>query len=282
MKYRLLVFMLLAGMLLTFTACNQGPGADEDYIVTISTPMGDMKVILYDETPLHKENFIELAKAGAYDETNWHRVIEGFMIQGGDIYQPKGELEPESARIPAEIVPGFYHTKGALAAARQPDEINPDKLSSGSQFYIVQGTSFKSLTTNMPMLNDSLGKLFVDPKHASLLQKFRDLNDQQDYTAMSQLALDCRELVETELSIDLSIPFPGANPEIYRNTPGAPHLDGEYTVFGKVVEGFDVIDKIAAVKKAGSKPIENVSLAMEVDVMAKREITSKYGYQYNP
>ena len=116
-------------ILLALGACDSS-NKNEDALITIHTAFGDMKAILYEETPIHKKNFIKLAKSGKYDSTEWHRIIKDFMIQGGDVFAKEGEQEPMDDRLPAEFVEGFYHTKGALAAARQPDDRNPKKMSS--------------------------------------------------------------------------------------------------------------------------------------------------------
>jgi len=111
------------GLMMVLQGCN----SDKDILVNINTQFGTIKVLLYNETPLHKKNFIELVKAGKYDSTLWHRVMKGFMVQGGNVNQKEGTQESLEDRIPAEIISGFMHTKGALAAARQPDQANPKK-----------------------------------------------------------------------------------------------------------------------------------------------------------
>ena len=256
-----------------------------DYMVIIHTPYGDMKALLYNETPLHKENFLTYAKEGRYDSTLWHRVMENFMIQGGNFYEKEGTQEPETARINAEIIDGFMHVKGALAAARQPDQVNPDKKSSGSQFYIVDGKSFteQEMTIDEYQLNMGINQLLQQPAYDSLYQQFIELSKARDQEKMQQLAFSCVGLVEKELGISLK---KEVDPEIlnaYTSQGGAPHLDGEYTIFGKVVEGLDVIDQIAAVKvDRNNRPLEPITLTMEVVKVPKKEITEKYGYQYPP
>ena len=176
-----LLFLSFLGALF-LSACND---KNKDYLVTIHTEFGDMKAILYNETPLHKSNFIELAKSGKYDSTTWHRVIEGFMIQGGDIYAKDGASEPADARIPAEIVEGFLHTKGALAAARQGDRTNPEKKSSSCQFYIVDGKSFSNeeLTIDQQKLNQGVSKMLQNDEYDSLRQMFVELQRKGDFEA---------------------------------------------------------------------------------------------------
>lgn len=196
--------------------------------IQITTSYGDITLKLYNETPKHRDNFIKLAKEGFYNETLFHRVIQNFMIQGGDpdsknaakgIALGEGDV---GYTIPAEFNSKFIHKKGALAAARQPDNINPEKASSGCQFYIVQGrTSTK----------DDIDKL--------LKRKNSDRTEPIAYTKEQY--------------------------EIYETLGGTPHLDMDYTVFGEVVEGFEVIEKIAAVEKdKRDRPIEDIKMTIKI------------------
>ena len=253
---------------------------EKDYLVNINTSYGTMKVLLYDETPLHKQNFIELAQSGEFDSTIFHRVIEDFMIQGGDVHRKNKTQEAENERIPAEIVPGFYHTKGALAAARQGDQVNPKKQSSSCQFYIVDGKSWEGLTLNTGLLNQKMSELLQMPQYGELLQQFQELNARRDFEAMNQLAIENKHLVEKEFDVNLTNNLQTENDELYKSTDGSPHLDTEYTIFGRVVEGLDIIDKIAAVEKRGTVPNKPVYIFMEVEAVSKEEVTEKYGYQY--
>jgi peptidyl-prolyl cis-trans isomerase B (cyclophilin B) len=270
------IFIVLVGSIFLFS-CDK----NTDYVVVIHTPYGDMKAILYDETPLHKANFLKLAKSGRYDSTVFHRVIENFMIQGGDINTKEETREEQSDRIPAEIIEGFYHTKGALAAARQGDKSNPKKLSSSCQFYIVDGTPWQLMSTNMGLLNAKLRGLLKDPEYADLLKQFKELAAKRDSKGMNDLAYQNKQLIEEKFGIDLTLDPKTKNNEAYKELGGSPHLDGAYTVFGKVVEGLDVIDKIAEQKIANrSKPIEDIFLTIDVQEMKKSEITEMYGYSY--
>lgn len=272
------IFLVALIFTVFLTACDK----NKDYLVVIHTEFGDMKAILYDETPLHKKNFINLVKEGKYDSTQWHRVIKDFMIQGGDIYAKDDTREPEAARIPAEIVDGFQHTKGALAAARQGDQVNPQKMSSSSQFYIVDGRTFSEaeLTTDQMKLNQSISSMLQNPEYDSLKQLFMDLQQKGDYQAMNDLALDCKDYVESSLGVNLDKEVDPRLVETYTKIAGAPHLDGEYTVFGRVVEGMDIIDKIADLKTNRERPVEPSYMTMELEMVPKKEITKKYGYEY--
>ncbi len=275
MKKYLLILLAIAGL----SACDK----NKDYLITIHTEFGDMKVILYDETPLHKKNFIELAKAGKYDSTIWHRVIKDFMIQGGDVFAKEGTQEKEDDRIPAEIVPGKWHEKGALAAARQPDAVNPQKKSSSVQFYIVHGRVFseEELTVDQVKLNQGISQLLIDSAYSDLKDQFVALQMARDFDGMGKLALANKELVKSALGLDVTKEIEPERLAIYTTTGGAPHLDKEYTVFGRVVSGLDVIDKIAAVQTGRmDRPVKNSHLFMEVEFISKKEITKQYGYEY--
>lgn len=205
MKRICLIICILLGM----TAQAQ----EKETLVLIKTTKGDITVKLYNDTPLHRDNFIKLVKEGWYNNSPFHRVIKDFMIQGGQ--NQDGTLDP-GYKVPAEILPNHIHKKGALAAARQADYVNPQKASSGSQFYIVQGQVLSE--AHVQMYQQRLGKTF------------------------------------TQEQIDA-----------YTTVGGTPHLDGEYTVFGEVVEGMDVIDKIAGVKTGYQDvPVEPVTMTMEI------------------
>ncbi|MFY0600987.1 MAG: peptidylprolyl isomerase [Cyclobacteriaceae bacterium] len=276
MKRVLLAGLVLIGLL---TACE----SDKDYVVIIHTEYGDMKAILYDETPLHKKNFIELAKAGKYDSTIWHRVIKGFMIQGGDVNAKEGTREAEADRITAEIVDGFMHTKGALAAARQPDQVNPEKQSSSTQFYIVHGKVFSKdeLVMDQSKVGKAIRTLFDMPEYDSLLQEYIGYQRARDTDAMNALITRCKPLMEEVTGEKLDKDIAPERLEAYTTIGGAPHLDTDYSVFGRVVEGLDIIDKIAAVKTArGDKPLKDTYMTMEVEMVKKKEITKLYGYEY--
>lgn len=204
--------LFLAFMLLVTPALQAAKAprkSKKDEVVTISTSLGDIKLILFEQTPQHKANFLKLAQSGFYNGTTFHRVIQNFMIQGGDPNTKDadpnndGAGQPDAATIPAEIRPELQHKFGALAAARQGDYVNPTRASSASQFYIVQ------------------------------------------------------------------------------NHQGTKHLDGAYTVFGQVISGLDVIDKIAAQPTGPrDRPTTDMKMTVKVDKLKKKKITELYGYQY--
>ncbi|MDH5597853.1 MAG: peptidylprolyl isomerase, partial [Cyclobacteriaceae bacterium] len=187
-----------------------GCGKDNDYLITIITPFGEMKAILYDETPEHKKNFIKLALEGKYDSTIFHRIIKEFMVQGGDINQKKGNTETIDYTIPAEFIPKYYHKKGALAAARQGDQANPKKASSGSQFYIVQGKTWTEaeLTTDMNKLNSAVMNLMRYPGYDSVAQQIQAVYAAQDYDMYNQILFSLIPDVKEKMGVDVSKTVP--------------------------------------------------------------------------
>lgn len=196
--------------------------APDKCLVLIETNYGDMLVELYDETPLHRDNFLKLAEEKFYNGLLFHRVVEGFMIQGGDPYsksaKPPGRVGTGGPgyQLPAEISPKFSHVKGALAAARMPDAGNPEKKSSGSQFYIVHGNT------------------------------------------ISDAQLD-------KLEVTKGMKYTAEQREIMSTMGGYPFLDMDYTIFGQVLVGFEVIDKIATVSRDRvNRPEENIYMNITV------------------
>lgn len=230
---------------------------ENETLVRLETTMGDITVKLYEETPKHKENFLKLAKEGTYDSTLFHRVIKNFMIQAGD---PLSKTATDTTSnlgsgdvgytIPAEFNPKFFHKKGVLAAARQGDEVNPKKESSGCQFYIVTGRKFSE--AQMINMENQLNEARLDSvfqglarNHMKDIYKMRKANDMDGLMALQdKLEAQAKEMVDKEPALI----FTREQIEAYTTVGGAPHLDGNYTVFGEVVEGIEVVDKIGAVK----------------------------------
>lgn len=196
----------ILSILLIFFLGSGPKGKDE--VVTITTSFGDITLLLFDKTPQHKENFLKLAKEGFYNGTSFHRIIDGFMIQGGDPNTKDDDSSNDGAggpgyTVPAEFVKEYTHVKGVIAAAREGDRSNPKKASSGSQFYIVE------------------------------------------------------------------------------NEDGTHFLDGNYTVYGQVIKGIEVVEKIAEQKKDGrDKPLEDIKMSVTVKKMSKKKIQKVYEYTY--
>jgi len=197
-----------------FSLLNTISFAQEERVIEVMTSMGNIKVKLYNETPLHRDNFLNLAESGALNGSIFHRVIRGFMIQGGGKPGSNG-AGSIGATIPAEILPGFIHKKGALCAARMGDQVNPKKESSGSQFYIVQG---RVHTDNDLRVMESRTK--------------------NKFTALQK--------------------------SVYTTVGGTPHLDGDYTVFGEVIEGLELVDKIASVQTTRTVPVTPIEIRLKV------------------
>ena len=218
-KLFFLTFFLLAAFIgSSQTIDKQNENMKEEVLVEMETSQGKIVLKLYNDTPLHRDNFIKLANEGAYNGLLFHRVIEKFMIQGGDPDSKDakpGKMLGENSigsNIPAEFSPNCFHKRGALAAAREGDDVNPKKESSGSQFYIVQGRVWSD--GELDMIGQRYGKHFTDEQR-----------------------------------------------KVYCTEGGAPHLDGDYTVYGEVIEGMEVVDKIASAKRDRfDRPLEDIKI----------------------
>lgn len=221
-------------------------------LVCMETTMGNITVKLYNETPKHRDNFIKLTKEGVYDSTLFHRVIKNFMIQAGD---PQSKTATDTTTlgngdvgytIPAEFNPKFFHKKGVLAAARQGDEVNPERASSGCQFYIVTGRKFsEAQMVNMEnQMNDArLETVFntLARKHMKEIYKMRKAGDTD---GLMELQDSLEAQARAEVAKEPALKFTREQIQAYTTVGGAPHLDGAYTVFGEVVNGMDVVEKI--------------------------------------
>jgi len=272
----------------------QSNGSDnkKDYLITIITKFGEMKAVLYDITPKHKENFLKLAKEKYYDSLLFHRVINHFMIQTGDP-DSKGAAPGillgnggPSYTIPAEFNPELIHEKGAIAAARVGDNLNPKKESSGSQFYIAQGKVFTrdELIRSRIDINQlyKYFKLYLDkPENSDLKENIIRFQQEGKMDSIQSLIISKKDVIEKEYSVDVDNSLNDIQKQKYTAIGGTPHLDGEYSVFGKVIAGLDVIDKIAEVKTdSNNRPVEDIMIRVSVEEMSKKKITKLYGYQY--
>ena len=243
------------------------PIAQDEALVELKTTMGDIVVELYNDTPLHRDNFLKLVGEGFYDGVLFHRVIDSFMVQTGD---PGSKNAPAGKRlgsggpdytIAAEIeYPKHYHKKGALAAARTGDAMNPERRSSGSQFYIVTGrtASERQLeASDMKRINGKMEKTFqqLAMQHMDSIQAMRKAGDDNGLEALrQQLIRETEAIVKPE-------PMPAHVKADYIEKGGTPHLDGEYTVFGEVVKGLEVVDKIQKVATdEAARPTEDVKI----------------------
>lgn len=256
-KLFLLSFLALFVTLTGSCAGNKEQKPQEDAIVLIQTSMGNIKVKLYPETTRHRQNFLKLVNDGFYNGLLFHRVIQNFMIQAGD---PTSKTAQSGTllgngdvgyTIPAEFVyPKYYHKRGALAAAREGDDKNPKKASSGCQFYIVQGKVFNDQA--LEDLEKKRQKFVEQELFNQLMEKRKDAvarfqKDHDDYQ-LNRLQEKVMDEVQTRMQKDTALyKYNNDQWADYCTNGGTPHLDNNYTVFGEVVEGMDVVDKIAAV-----------------------------------
>lgn len=259
MKKTTILFTLI---LCCITACtgnqkkNNNMANDNATLVKIETTMGDITVKLYDETPKHKENFIKLVKEGVYDSTLFHRVIKNFMIQAGDPTSKTASATDTLGSgdvgytIPAEFNPKFFHKRGVLAAARQGDDVNPNKESSGCQFYIVTGRKFSE--AQMINMENQMNEARLDTvfqalarKHMKEIYKMRKANDME---GLMELQDSLENQARKEVAKEPALKFTTEQIKAYTTVGGAPHLDGNYTVFGEVVDGMNVVAEIETAK----------------------------------
>ena len=269
--------LLICLAFIALTACNAGSKRQTNHhmenekrtLVKLETTMGNITVALYNETPKHRDNFIKLVKEGVYDSALFHRVIKQFMIQAGD---PDSKNASDTAMlgsgdvgytIPAEFNPKFFHKKGVLAAARQGDDVNPEKASSGCQFYIVTGRKFTEpqLLGMENKINEQREEALFDSlarQHMKEIYKMRKAGDNAGLLELQDiLEAQARELADKEEKFR----FTPEQIKAYSTIGGAPHLDGSYTVFGEVTEGMEVVDNIEIAKtNRADRPIENIRI----------------------
>ena len=269
--------LLICLAFIALTACSAGSKKQTNHhmenekrtLVKLETTMGNIIVALYNETPKHRDNFIKLVKEGVYDSTLFHRVIKQFMIQAGD---QNSKNASDTAMlgsgdvgytIPAEFNPKFFHKKGVLAAARQGDDVNPEKASSGCQFYIVTGRKFTEpqLLGMENKINEQREEALFDSlarQHMKEIYKMRKAGDNAGLLELQDtLEAQARELADKEEKFR----FTPEQIKAYSTIGGAPHLDGSYTVFGEVTEGMEVVDNIEIAKtNRADRPIENIRI----------------------
>lgn len=241
------------------------------YQVEMKTSMGDITLLLYNETPQHRDNFIKLVKEGFYEDVIFHRVINEFMIQGGDPNSKNADAGEALGNggpgytIPAEFNNKLHHKRGALAAARMGDNVNPNKESSGSQFYIVTGKKYTEeqlanfqKPREQQIKNKIFNDILSDPANAKI-KKMVDGYVKVGNKAELQFIMSSLEPKVNEIYEQSGAGYSAEQINDYLTIGGTPHLDANYTVFGEVIEGMDVVDQIQKVKTdGGNRPVEDV------------------------
>lgn len=277
--------MALLTLVVSLTACSKAAAVDTattkttDTMTTeidtasakvkVETTLGTFTVLLYGDTPRHRDNFVKLAKEGYYDNTLFHRVISDFMVQAGDPDsknaapgQRLGAGDP-GYTLEAEIIfPRHFHKRGALAAARQGDQVNPERRSSGSQFYVVTGRKVPeaAMTQIEAQLKNSQMQAIFNGLAAANMDRIRQMQMAGDAAGLDSLRQELIAKTEAEAAAHPMTVTPEMT-QAYTTVGGAPHLDGQYTVFGEVIDGMDVIDKIEKVETDGSdRPKDDVRI----------------------
>lgn len=284
-KYITVVVAILAIIALTFSTkamiANDDVTTDENKTpamtvdlshttrVLLETTFGEIELALYNETPQHRDNFIKLVNDGTYNGVLFHRVINNFMIQTGDPDSKTATVDAllgsggPGYDLPAEIVyPKLFHKRGALAAAREGDETNPERKSSGSQFYIVTGRRYSEYQLNamVERLSEQAKAMKFQALARERLAEIESLQAQADTTALMTLQNELVKLTE-EWYAQNPVKFTQQQIDAYSTVGGTPHLDGTYTVFGEVVRGMDVVDKIQNVNTGKyDRPVDDVKI----------------------
>ncbi len=264
-RYFIILFFLVLSLI----------GFSQSKVVEVSTNLGKMKFKLYDDTPKHRDAFIELAKEGYYDGTLFYRVIQDFLIQGGskssrDAAPGKriGYGDPDKT-VDDEILSNHFHKKGALCAPRQPDDSNPFKQSDISQFYIVKGRVHRigeidtmELAVNRPIRNKIVQSIMTP----EVREQLKQLKEEKKVSEFRELAEEIKDKIETDYRYSPGVrEFSEAQREAYTTVGGYPDLDGKFTVFGECISGFDVIDKIAALATdKNNRPFTDVKINVTV------------------
>lgn len=242
---RISFFVFLAFLI---SACHR----KEETIIWMETSLGDIRFRLYDETVLHRENMIKLVREGYYNGMLFHRVIKNFMIQTGD---PESKMARRNMllgdkdigyTLNAEIQPSFFHKRGAIAAAREGDELNPHRNSSGSHFYIVQGKKFseESLNETVEHINNKRYTALFNRLKAKREEEIAKYQLEEDYEHLMAINRELSNATRQQFD-QVKLKLSDEQKQVYTTLGGTPHLDGEYTVFGEVIEGMEVVDKIA-------------------------------------
>lgn len=259
----------LIGLVFSLQLMGQGP------VVQISTNLGTMKFRLYNQTPKHRDAFVQLVREGYFDQTLFYRVLPDYLIQGGSKSSRNaapgkriGYGDPDKT-VDDEIRPEFFHKKGALCAPRQPDDINPFKQSDISQFFIIKGQVFSpgkldtmELAVNRPIQN-KINAQYLTPEIKEKLAKLKAEKKVEEFRAIAD---EIKRKIETDYKFHPgTLKFSQQQREAYTTVGGYPDLDGKYTIFGECISGFEVIDKIAALKKdQNDRPLMDVKMTVTI------------------
>lgn len=251
MKKLALIFVFTA--LFVNLSCGLGGHTKKGEMVQIATEYGTIKIKLYDETPVHRDNFLKLTSEGFYTDLLFHRVIKGFMVQGGDPDSKNAEpgkmlgSSDLGYTLPAEINPQFFHHRGVLAAARMGDAVNPEKRSSACQFYIMQGRVFRpsELDSLLLKMEESRKMSMMQTRVKAIEPELNKLNAEGNQVELSARINAIREAVAAEAATLSPLQFSEEQRKAYTTIGGYPSLDHNYTIFGEVTEGMEVIDQIA-------------------------------------
>lgn len=252
------MLMLLAAALI-IAGCSSGN--KKGVRAEIKTTEGDILISLSDLTPLHRDNFIKLAESGFYDGVTFHRVIKDFMIQTGDgSTRQDSSLISDDYTIPAEINDSLFHKRGAVAAARMGDDVNPTRNSSGTQFYIVQGKVYDDET-----LENTVLRIEYNRRQYLYNKALQDLREEakQSQTPMTEDVIQQNAIIRAYDAMEEEGPYvmPELRKTTYKTDGGTPFLDGAYTVFGEVLEGMEVVDAIAATATdMTDKPVQDIRI----------------------
>jgi peptidylprolyl isomerase len=259
MKNNIFLFLIV---IILLAACNsnnpKGTRAE------IKTTAGTITILLYDETPLHRDNFIKLVQSGFYNGVSFHRVIRDFMIQTGDgntnASIPQSSENKYEYSIPAEINDSLFHKRGAVAAAREGDDVNPARNSSGTQFYIVQGKKYAD--DDFPKMEQRVDNSRKQYEYYQILESER-ARHKKSADIVSDETIQQEAMTKYYDQIEKQGPYKFSKPrkDIYKNIGGTPFLDGSYTVFGEVLSGMDVVDAIAsATTDINDKPLKDIRI----------------------
>lgn len=251
-------------IVLLLVSCSSSKD-NKNTLILMKTTLGDITLRLYDDTPGHRDNFIKLVKSNVYEGISFHRVIKDFMIQAGD---PETKINYKKApndslstyTIPAEFNPKYFHKKGALAAAREGNDVNPEMRSSGTQFYIVQGTKYSDTE-----LNQAEQRINNNLKQVLFLRMIKEVSDSNLISGTNLNEAQIQEKASLRMFQTMTAngdyKIPENQRDTYKDIGGVPRLDRTYTVFGEVVDGLGVVDRIASVNtNEKDKPITDIRI----------------------